>query len=261
MQIDYREEGAGDVVILIHGGASNNRQWQSLIEDLKAQFHVIAPNMHGAGKTPPWRGADSYSLADAAALIERLCDSIAGKVSIVGHSLGGVFAMQAAVQLGPRVDKLVLLEAAPYDLLRQAGCDVAYREARSLYEFVCDGSERGEWATIAERFLDVFVGRGAWEKMSDERRARAAQLMHHNRSDWDSLMNDRTTLSEWRDRLLGRTLFVSAADTWPPLQELTDLFVKGCPHWTFVRVPEGGHMAALYRPDLMNPIIAEFLKR
>jgi len=97
--------------------------------------------------------------------------------------------------------------------------------------------------------------------MSDERRARAAQLMHHNRSDWDSLMNDRTTLSEWRDRLLGRTLFVSAADTWPPLQELTDLFVKGCPHWTFVRVPEGGHMAALYRPDLMNPIIAEFLKR
>jgi len=164
MQIDYRKKGAGDVVILIHGGASNNRQWQSLIEDLKLSSMSLPPICMAPER--PHRGAerDSYSLADAAALIERLCDSIAGKVSIVGHSLGGVFAMQAAVQLGPRVDKLVLLEAAPYDLLRQAGCDVAYREARSLYEFVCDGSERGEWATIAERFLDVFVGRGAWRR-------------------------------------------------------------------------------------------------
>jgi hypothetical protein len=55
-------------------------------------------------------------------------------------------------------------------------------------------------------------------------------------------------------------LFVSAADTWPPLRALTELFVKGCPHWTFAELPEGGHMAPLYRPDLVNPIICEFLK-
>jgi pimeloyl-ACP methyl ester carboxylesterase len=85
--------------------------------------------------------------------------------------------------------------------------------------------------------------------------------MRQNRAQWDSLMNDRTTLQEWSGRLPHRTLFVSAADTWPPLRELASLFAKGCPHWTFAEVPEGGHMAPLYRPDLVNPIVAEFLKR
>lgn len=217
--------------------------------------------MHGAGNTPAWLGPGSYGLADAAALILRLCESITGNVNLVGHSVGGAWAMQAAAQLGPRVDRLILIEAAPYDLLRQAGCDSAYREAKALYQFVCDGSERGEWAAIAERFLNAFVGKGAWEKLSDERRARAAELMRQNRTEWDSLMNDRTTLADWSARLPHRTLFVSAADTWPPLRELTGRFAKGCPQWTFAQVPEGGHMAALYRPDLVNPIISEFLKR
>ena len=261
MEIDCTDEGSGQAVILIHGGASNNRQWKTLIEELRPQFRVIAPNMHGAGTTPSWQGKNPYSLADAAALIQRLCHSIAGTVSIVGHSVGGAFAMKSAAQLGPRVDKLVLLEAAPYDLLRQAGRDSAYREAQELYEFVRDGSERGDWAAIAERFLNAFVGIGTWEKTSDARRARAAQLMRQNRAEWDSLMNDRTTLAEWRDRLPHRTLFISAEDTWPPLCELTSLFAIGCPHWVFARVPEGGHMAALYRPDIVNPVIVEFLRR
>lgn len=261
MHIDYTDEGSGAPVILIHGGASNNRQWKTLIDDLKGQFRVLAPNMHGVGNTPMWQGPNSYSLADAASLIERLCESIAGRVSLVGHSVGGAWAMQAAAQLGPRVDKLVLLEAAPYDLLRQSGLHSSYREAKTLYDFVCEGSERGEWAAIAERFLNAFVGNSAWEKLSDERRGRATQLMQQNRAQWDSLMNDRTTLAEWSARLPRRTLFISAADTWPPLRELTKLFNEECPHWTFAQVPEGGHMAALYRPDLVNPLVVEFLKR
>lgn len=261
MKVDYSDEGSGDTVILIHGGASNNRQWKALIEDLKPQFRVLAPNMHGVGNTPAWQGPTSYSLADAAELIVRLCQSVAGNVSLVGHSAGGAWAMQAATQLGPRVDKLVLLEAAPYDLLRQARRDSAYAEARALYEFVCGGSERGEWAAIAERFVNAFAGPGAWDRLSDERRARAAQLMQPNRAQWDSLMKDSTTLAEWASRLPQRTLFISAADTWLPLHELTNLFVSGCPHWTFVQVPEGGHLTAFSRPELVNPVIVDFLER
>lgn len=260
MQIDYSDEGAGKAVILIHGGASNNRQWKTLAGELKHQFRVIAPNMHGVGSTPGWDGRNPYRLADAAALIERLCEGIPGNVSLVGHSVGGAWAMQAAAQLGPRVDKLILLEAAPYDLLRQAGCHSLYREASALYELVCDGSERGEWSAITERFLNTFVGKGAWDKLSDDRRTRAADLMRQNRTQWDSLMNDRTTLTEWSTRLPKRTLFISAADTWPPLREIRNLFMAGFPHWTFAQVPEGGHMAALYRPELVNPIVVEYLK-
>lgn len=260
MSIDRIDEGSGRPVVLIHGGASSNRQWKALMNDLRDEFRVIAPNMHGVGATPAWQGPDRYSLDAAAALIERACDSLTGALSLVGHSAGGAWAMQAAARLGPRVDKLVLLEAAPYDLLRQAGRASAYREARALYELVRDGSARGDWDAIAERFLEAFGGRGSWAKLSDERRARAAQLIRQNRLQWESLMNDRTTLAEWRARLPRRTLFISAPDTWPPLQALTELFVAGCPEWTFARIPEGGHLAAFNRPDLVNPVIRQFLR-
>lgn len=106
-----------------------------------------------------------------------------------------------------------------------------------------------------------FVGENAWEGMNQERRSRAALLMRQNRSEWDALMTDRTTLQEWSRSTPSRTLFVSAADTWPPLRELVGLFKKGCPHWSFAEVPRGGHMAPLYRPELVNPIIVDFLSR
>lgn len=259
VQIDRIDAGAGRTVVLVHGGASNNRQWKALINDLAGEFRVIAPNMHGVGGTPARQGPVPYSLADAAALIERLCASIPGNVSLVGHSAGGAWAMQAAVQLGPRVDKLVLLEAALYDLLRQAGRDARYREASALYQFVCEGSERGAWGAIAERFLDAFGGEGTWDRLDDERRARAAQLMRQNRTQWESLINDRTTLAEWSARLPRRTLFIGAADTWPPLHAITELFLEACPHWSFARISEGGHLAAFNRPELVNPVIRKFL--
>ena len=261
MRIDCIADGHGPAVVLIHGGASSNRQWQALIDDLRGAFRVIAPNMHGVGSTPAWQGPGAYSLAAAGELIARACEPLRGPISIVGHSAGGAWAMQAAARLGPRVDRLVLLEAAPYDLLRQAGCDSAYQEVTSLYEFVCAGSERGDWAAIAERFLNTFAGDGAWERMSEERRSRAAELMRQNRAQWESLINDRTTLAEWRALLPPRTLFIGSADTWPPLRELTRLFMAECPHWTFAHVPEGGHLAAFTRPDRVHPIIVDFLQR
>lgn len=261
MQIDCLDAGSGPAVVLVHGGASSYRQWRALVDHLKSAFRVIAPNMHGVGTTPAWEGPGPYSLAAAGALIEHVCASLPGSIRLVGHSAGGTWAMQAAARLGARVDRLVLLEAAPYDLLRQAGRDAAYGEARALYEYVRDGSERGDWAAIAQRFLNVFDSDGAWEKLSAERRARVMQLMRPNRTQWESLINDRTTLAEWRARLPQRTLFISAPDTWPPLREITRLFIEACPHWTFVDLPGGGHLAPFHRPELVNPMVMEFLAR
>ena len=168
-------------------------------------------------------------------------------------------ALQAAAQLGDRVSRLVLLEAAPYDLLRQAGRHEAYGAARALHQLVREGSAKGEWRAIAQQFLSAFAGPGAWQAMSEERRTRAADLMLQNRFEWDALMSATMPLEEWRRRTPERTLLVSAADTWPPLRELMEVFRAGCPNWAFALLPEGGHMAPLSRPELVNPIIRDFL--
>jgi hypothetical protein len=44
-----------------------------------------------------------------------------------------------------------------------------------------------------------------------------------------------------------------------PIRETVELLRGAHPHWTFREIAGGGHMAPLTRPDLVNPIIAEFL--
>ncbi|MDP9255426.1 MAG: alpha/beta fold hydrolase [Actinomycetota bacterium] len=41
--------------------------------------------------------------------------------------------------------------------------------------------------------------------------------------------------------------------------EIVGLLAEGCPRWSFRSLAEGGHMAPLTRPELVNPIVREFL--
>jgi pimeloyl-ACP methyl ester carboxylesterase len=76
--------------------------------------------------------------------------------------------------------------------------------------------------------------------------------------EWDAVMAETATAADWQ-RLTPRTLVVSDPATRLPIREIVAIFADACPHWTFRTVAEGGHMAPLTRPDLVNPIVREFL--
>lgn len=44
-----------------------------------------------------------------------------------------------------------------------------------------------------------------------------------------------------------------------PIREIVDNFFDARPHWTFRTITGAGHMAPLTRPELISPIIREFL--
>ena len=71
-------------------------------------------------------------------------------------------------------------------------------------------------------------------------------------------MDEETTVEEWK-ALTARTLVVSDATTRLPIREIVEILAKACPHWSFHTIPEGGHMAPLTRPELVNPIVSQFL--
>ena len=59
--------------------------------------------------------------------------------------------------------------------------------------------------------------------------------------------------------LTAKTLLVSDRATRLSIREIVAIFTQACPHWSFRTVADGGHMAPLTRPDLVNPIVREFL--
>ncbi len=259
VMLDYTEDGAGETVVLIHSSVSGNRQWRALVDALKERFRVLAINLFGYGETTPWPDGRLQALSDQAELVLSLCEGGQSPIHIVGHSFGGSVALKAASMLGNRVGRLVLLEPNPFYLLKQCGRTEAYEESRALRDYVKKFGTTGDWAKVAERFANYWLGDGSWASMPEKRRQAFVASVPPNFHEWDAVMNEETTISAWK-MLEPKILVVSALGTRRPIREIVDLFVQACPHWSYAQIPEGGHMAPLTRPELVNPIVKQFLE-
>ncbi len=258
LRIDYTDEGQGQPVVAIHSSVSANRQWRALTEALKDRYRVLAVNLFGYGETTPWPATSPQSLYAQAQLVLALCEEIDSPIHLVGHSFGASVALKAAKLLGPRAAKLILLEPNPFYLLRQGGRTKAFLESRGLRDHVkCFGS-LGNWPKVAERFADYWLGDGSWSAMPEKRRAAFTESLPPNFHEWDAVMDEQTGVEEWK-ALTTRTLVVSDKATRLPIREIVDIFAQACPHWSFRYIAEGGHMAPLVLPEIVNPIVREFL--
>lgn len=257
--IDYIDAGKGPVVILIHSAASNNRQWRQLIEDYQHQYRFLAINLFGYGDTTPWSDDVIQTIEDQFALIDALCALIEGPVYLVGHSFGGAVAAHSASALGEKVSGLVLLEANPFPLLASENRHEAYDEIIGLRDFLFLHGGKGDWHKVAERFVNYWIGEGVWMSLPPERQAVFIAALPNNLYEWDAVMNMDVGRQVWQN-ITAKTLVVRAGETKQPIKAIYEIFAEVCPHWEYQELAEGDHMAPVTRPDLVNPIVIDFIK-
>jgi pimeloyl-ACP methyl ester carboxylesterase len=101
-----RWEGAGTPVVLLHAGVADRRAWYDVAERLSAP--VIAYDRRGFGETPPSPEPFTH-LEDLLAVLDATVD---GPVWLVGNSMGGALALDAAFTAPERVAGLVLIAPA-----------------------------------------------------------------------------------------------------------------------------------------------------
>lgn len=113
-RIHYRDEGVGDVIVLIHGTASSLHTWDQWAESLTAKYRVIRMDLTGFGLTGPDH-SHRYEVSDDVAFL----NAFLGKLEIeeahlVGSSLGGRIAWQYALMHSEKVQTLTLINALGY---------------------------------------------------------------------------------------------------------------------------------------------------
>src|SRR5512143_2612265 len=109
-RVAYRDEGAGEVLLLIHGVGGSSQNWRELAPILSTKYRVIAPDLLGHGESDKPRG--DYSLGALASRLRDLLEYLGHeRVTIVGHSLGGGVAMQFAYQYSAYCERLVLVSS------------------------------------------------------------------------------------------------------------------------------------------------------
>jgi pimeloyl-ACP methyl ester carboxylesterase len=97
-------------LFLLHGWMDVGASFQFLVEALANDFHVVAPDLRGFGRSA-WQ-PQGYWFADYVADLDALLDRLApdGAVDLGGHSLGGNIVMQYAGARPERVRRLISLE-------------------------------------------------------------------------------------------------------------------------------------------------------
>lgn len=104
-------------VVLAHGGQFNKESWEKQAQELvKAGFCVLALDFRGYGKS---RGPDGTSSEDGRrfdvlAAVDYLRKTGAKSVSVVGASMGGDYAAEAAEANPTAIDRIVLLASGAY---------------------------------------------------------------------------------------------------------------------------------------------------
>jgi pimeloyl-ACP methyl ester carboxylesterase len=109
-RVAYRDDGDGEVLLLIHGMAGSSDTWRLVIPQLSKKFRVIAPDLLGHGESAKPRS--DYSLGAFAVFLRDFLDELGvSQATVVGHSLGGGVAMQFVYQHPDYIKRLVLISS------------------------------------------------------------------------------------------------------------------------------------------------------
>jgi len=113
--VAWRGFGAGEPLVLLHGGAGNWQHWVMNVDALAGRFRVIAVDMPCYGDSdavPRETEIDDYLARVLDAVLEITGD--APRVHLGGFSFGGAVAAAVAVGLGERAASLSMTGGAGY---------------------------------------------------------------------------------------------------------------------------------------------------
>jgi len=257
----FRETGTGPGVVCLHSNASTSGQWRGLMDRLAPTFHVLAPDSYGAGKSPEWPSDQSIRLLDEVALIEPVLARAGSPVTLVGHSYGAAIALIAALADPGRVHSLVLYEPVLFALLDKEMPPP--NEADGIRDAVATAGlalEAGNPYGAAECFIDYWMGRGAWKRTPEQRKAPIAASVVNVRRWGHALFTEPTPLEAFRSLDVPVLYLVGKCST-PSARGVARLLTAALPQVELVELDDVGHMGPVTHPDLVNDVIARYLER
>lgn len=251
------EAGAGEPLLVVHGGMGNAADWAPLIGRLAKHRRVIAVDRpgHGLASFFEYRGVDLWS--HAAGFLREVLDALGlGRVDVAGNSMGGLFGIALAEAHPERVRTLTLV-GAPAGAQRAMPAKIGLMAWPILSRLVIAMIRRSTAASTRSFWDGLIVAHS--ERLPDESLLFTALAARRNADGWRSIVGANVTARGILPRNLiaahlarveapvawvvgDRDAFTSPGDN-RSLAALTP--VPGA----FVVIPDAGHLPWFDEPD------------
>jgi pimeloyl-ACP methyl ester carboxylesterase len=252
--VEYREFGLGEPVVLLHSSASSGDQWRELVQRLGTRYHVIVPDLYGYGGTAQWPGQGPFHLEREAEIVLAMLKRAAGRAHLVGHSYGGAVALHVARLHGASLRSLSLIEPVAVYLLK--GMDeAAFADIKNVADDVARAVSTGDYFGGFERFVDYWNGPGAWAGVPETKRFALAARLPKVLLDFYAALNESTRLEDFR-AMTTPTLLLRGTRSPLPARRACELLAHTLPDARLETIAGAGHMAPITHRDQVNAMVA-----
>ena len=257
VEIAYLDEGNGPAVLLGHCSSASHKEWLPLIESLKSDWQVLAPDFIGYGQSEPWPAAQPFTIDADVQVLLALAKKVKGKLHLVGHSYGAALALEAARSLGPRVKSLVLVEPVSFHLLRQEGRP-EWSEVETLGLAVLGAVAEGNDRAAAKSFMTYWLGRLRWWLAPEKFKSTIAATIPKVALEFGIVVEAQATLKDYAE-ITAPTLLIAGGRTRAPTRAVIDLLAASLPNATVSILKGAGHMSPFTHPAELNRLILDRL--
>jgi proline iminopeptidase len=272
----FRELGQGQPIIILHGGPDFNHSYLlPAMDHLSDAYRLIYYDQRGRGKSAGNVQPEDVSIVTETEDLERLREYFQlDTMTVLGHSWGGVLAMEYTLRHPARVSHLILMNTAPashadYELFHQ---DRLQRAAADIEKMKAISSSAryatGDLETDAEYYRIHF-------KAAIRQPEQLENLVRSLRANFTAETIRKARAIE--DRLMEETWYTSEYDLLPKLKGLhvpalvihgdCDLIPAACaqhiaeaiPGARFVLLKDSGHFAFIENPEGVRRAMDKFL--
>ena len=247
--LEYREQGEGDALVLLHGLGSQASDWSLHMPALSDRFRVIAPSLRGFGGSV--RPTGPMTIMQYADDVVELLDALGiTRAHVLGHSMGGAVALQLAVAHRERLNSLIVINSQASFALRD------WRRYMIILVRLLAGGPAG-----MER-LSRFLARRLFPKDS-QAVLRAHMVNQYTRNDSRAYLAAIEALAGWSvedlvDRVATPTLVVAGEYDVTPVAAARE-FAGRLPRGELHVVPDSGHATPFDQHERVIALILDFL--
>jgi pimeloyl-ACP methyl ester carboxylesterase len=243
VKLNLRRGGTGAPLLFLHG-PQGFAGADAAVELLAQRFDVLAPDHPGFGKSdaPDWLD----DVADISFFYLDVLEALGlGKVTLVGHSLGGWIALEMAVRSTERIRGLVLAASAGIRIVGVPRADMFIVSPDELARLLFAGDGSAAWAAAQQATPEL-------QEIFDKNRFAAAKLC------WQPRLFD-PKLEKWLHRIdrPTRILWGEEDKIIPPAyaRRLAELI----PGASVALIPRAGHLLPVEAPERFAEAVHSFV--